>query len=190
MKEDQRKKSISYFSIFLIGISLPSVNSLCSHSKEWTTHLSEDARGTDDSSVIMTSRQAVHSHPQIHPHRLSRGHHKQCSFEPFSAQAGVLTGSLREQHLDGQGTAQHMALKWKIWLVHFPCCSSILSSLLTIPWSLHSVFSSRHRKNCPTTINLTSKLCEYLVTFYVCLYRDKGHWKKFTLLQFPPFSNL
>lgn len=165
MKEDQRKKSISYFSILLVGIILPSVNSLCSHSKEWTTHLSEDARGTDDSNVIMTSRQAVHGHSQIHPHCLSRGHHKQCSFEPYSAQAGVLTGSLREQHLAGQGTAHHMALRWRIWLVHFPCCSSILLSLLTIPWSLHSVFSSRHRKNCPTTINLTSKLFEDLVTF-------------------------
>lgn len=106
----------------------------------------------------MTSRQAVQGHQQLHPYRLSRGHHKQCSFEPYSAQAGVLTGSLREQQLAGQGTVHHMASRWRIWLVHFPRSSSILSSLFTMPWSLHSVFSSRHRKNCPTAINLTSRL--------------------------------
>ena len=94
----------------------------------------------------MTSRQAVQGHLQLHAYHLSKGHHKQCSFEPYSAQADVLTESLHEQQLAGQGRVHHMASRWRIWLVHFPQSSSILSSLLTIPWSLHSVFSSRHRK--------------------------------------------
>ena len=36
MNEDQRMKDISYFSLLLIGITLPSVKSLCSHCEEKT----------------------------------------------------------------------------------------------------------------------------------------------------------
>lgn len=37
-------------------------------------HLPKDARGTDDTRVIMTSRQTVQGQPQFHPCHWSRGH--------------------------------------------------------------------------------------------------------------------
>ena len=42
--------------------------------REDQRHLPKDARGTDDTRVIMTSRQTVQGHPQFHPCHGSSGH--------------------------------------------------------------------------------------------------------------------
>ena len=55
-------------------------------------HLPEDARGTDETRVIMTSRQTVQGHLQFHPSHWSRGHHKWCYCELYSTQAGRSQG--------------------------------------------------------------------------------------------------
>lgn len=152
-------------------------------------HLLEDARGTDDDRFIMTSRQAVQGHLQLHTHNWSRGHHKQCPCEPYSAQAGAFTGSLHQQHLTGQDTAHSVSSSWRTDLVHFPDSSSIFFSVPTITYLLHWRLSSRYWKSCPIALKFASDFFEDLVTFCVYLHSHEGHWK-FTLLQFLPFSNL
>ena len=122
----------------------------------------------------MTSRQAVQGHPQLDPYHLSRGHHKRCSCEPYFAQAGAFTGSLRQQHLGGKGTTHSVALSWRTCLVHFLCSSSIFCSLSTISDHHIDDLSSRYCKTCPTALKLTPHFLEDLVSIYVYLNRYKG----------------
>ena len=91
-------------------------------------HLSEDARVTDDSSVIMPLRKASQGPLQLHAHHWYRHHHKWSSCEPDSSQAAAFTGDLYQQHLAGQGMAYRLALSWRTCSVHFPRFSSTFRS--------------------------------------------------------------
>ena len=63
-----REKSISYFSLLLIGIILPSVNCVFTLWREDRWHLPKDARGTDDTvtSLWHQGRQFRATHNPIH----------------------------------------------------------------------------------------------------------------------------
>lgn len=127
----------------------------------------------------MTSKKAVQGHPQLDPYHLSRGHHKRCSCEPYFAQAGVLTRSLREQHLTGQGMAHSLASRLEDLISVLP---TLFFSFFLSLFSQYLAHCTQYlapdiEKNCPTAINLTSQLFEDLVTFYVYLcteMRDTG----------------
>ena len=78
------KRSILKLSLLQICSSFPlySVRSHIVRSGKMKSF--EEGRGTDDSRVIITSKQAAQGLLQLHAHHWSRGHHKRCSCECYS----------------------------------------------------------------------------------------------------------
>ena len=136
-------------------------------SGEYHWRLSEGARGTDDSRVILPSRHSSQRPLQLYAHHWYRHHHKWSSCEPDSAHAGAFTGELSQQHLSGQCMAYRLASSWRTCSVHFPGLSSIFWCLATIPWSPHPWLSSRNWKSDPIALGYISLHFALVAAFLV-----------------------
>ena len=191
MYEDQWRKSILLFLILFIHIILSSVNSWHSHCEERTTEICPRML-----------------EPQMTPWSLwHQGRRSRTPATPPTSlvqrppQMMFLWALLwpgrcvhRESRSTAPGWAEHIkqcGLKVDVMIRVLPTLlfNFLLSSHHTLI-TAYKMLQMLKKKKSPTTLKSASHLFEDLDTFYLYLHRGEGHWKKITVLQFFPYTNL
>ena len=139
--EDQRMKDISYFSLLLVGITLPSVKSLCSHCEEKTydIFLRMLEAQMKPGSLWHQGRQFRATHNSIHVTGPEAT--KMMLLWALLYTGRPFTGSLLKQHLNAQGAAHSKAPRVRLCPL---ACSVYYLALRTLSirsWWMHRWFS-------------------------------------------------